>query len=183
MVFLYTDGGSDHRATYLSVKLTMISLFRYLNLDYLCAARTAPYHSFRNPAERVMSVLNLGVIISWTGILNEIDAEFTLSSDEKITHQKLTPGILSFMKHRSHERHYFLILRNVEMKIVTYACHQGFHLTSFCSSITCQTQCLVKMNITRNFSRFFILPLLKIIAPLFKITLRNAYPFTHQFNM
>jgi len=54
------------------------------------------YHSFRNPAERVMSVLNLGVTISWTGKLNEIDAEYTSSSDEEITHQKLTPGILSF---------------------------------------------------------------------------------------
>ena len=42
------------------VKLSMISLFLYLDLNYLCAARTAPYHSFRNPAEQVMSVLNLG---------------------------------------------------------------------------------------------------------------------------
>ena len=61
MLFLYTDGGPDHRLTYLSVKLTLISLFRYLDLDYLCAGRTAPYHSFRNPAERIMSVLNLGL--------------------------------------------------------------------------------------------------------------------------
>ena len=60
MLFLYSDGGPDHRLTYMSVKLSVISLFLYLDLDYLCAARTAPYHSFRNPAERVMSVLNLG---------------------------------------------------------------------------------------------------------------------------
>ena len=32
-----------------------------LDLDYLCACRTAPYHSWRNPVERVMSVLNLGL--------------------------------------------------------------------------------------------------------------------------
>lgn len=29
-------------------------------MDYLCAARTAPYHSYRNPVERIMSILNLG---------------------------------------------------------------------------------------------------------------------------
>ena len=32
-----------------------------LNLDYLCAARTAPYHSWKNPVERIMSLLNLGL--------------------------------------------------------------------------------------------------------------------------
>lgn len=45
----------------MSVKLSMICLFLQLDLDYLCAARTAPYHSFRNPAERIMSILNLGL--------------------------------------------------------------------------------------------------------------------------
>ena len=58
ILFLYTDGGSDHRLTYLSVKLC---LFLKLDLDYLCAGRTAPYHSWRNPVERIMSVLNLGL--------------------------------------------------------------------------------------------------------------------------
>ena len=58
---MYSDGGPDHRVTYRSVKLALISLFVYLDLDYICAARTAPYHSFRNPAERVMSILNLGL--------------------------------------------------------------------------------------------------------------------------
>ena len=47
--------------TYASVKLTLIAVLRKLDLDYLCASRTAPHHSFRNPAERVMSVLNLGM--------------------------------------------------------------------------------------------------------------------------
>ena len=61
ILFLYSDGGPDHRVTYTSVKLALIALFLELNLDYLCAARTAPYHSFWNPAERVMSVLNLGL--------------------------------------------------------------------------------------------------------------------------
>ena len=52
LVFLYSDGGPDHRVTvtYTSVKLAFIAFFLELNLDYLCAARTAPYRSFRNPA-------------------------------------------------------------------------------------------------------------------------------------
>ena len=46
----------------MSVILSLIiCLFLKLNLDYMVAARTAPYHTFRNPAERVMSVLNLGL--------------------------------------------------------------------------------------------------------------------------
>ena len=59
-MFLYTDGGPDHRLTYLSVQLSLISLFLKLDLDFLCACCTAPFHSWRNPVERVMSVLNLG---------------------------------------------------------------------------------------------------------------------------
>ena len=60
VLFLYSDGGPNHRVTYTSVKLALIALLE-LNLDYLIAERTASYHSFRNPAERVMSVLNLGL--------------------------------------------------------------------------------------------------------------------------
>lgn len=60
-LFLYTDGGPDHRLTYLSVKLSIIALFLECDLDFLCACRTAPYHSWRNPAERVMSIVNLGL--------------------------------------------------------------------------------------------------------------------------
>ena len=44
---------------YISVKLSLICLF--LKLDLVCAGRTAPYHSWRNPVERVMSVLNLSL--------------------------------------------------------------------------------------------------------------------------
>ena len=61
VLFVYTDGGPDHRLTYLSVQLSLISLFLTLDLDFLCACRTAPYHSWRNPVERVMSTLNLGL--------------------------------------------------------------------------------------------------------------------------
>ena len=57
---LYTDGGPDHRMTYISTQLSLIALFLNLNLDYLCAARTAPHNSWRNLVERMMSILNLG---------------------------------------------------------------------------------------------------------------------------
>lgn len=30
-----------------------------VDLDYLCACRAAPYNSWRNPVERIMSVVNL----------------------------------------------------------------------------------------------------------------------------
>ena len=57
-----TDGGPDHRLTYYaSIKLMLIADFRKLDLDCLCASRTAPHHSFHYPAERVMFVLNLGM--------------------------------------------------------------------------------------------------------------------------
>ena len=44
ILILYTDGGPDHHLTYLSVQVTLKALFRKLNVDYLCAARTAPCH-------------------------------------------------------------------------------------------------------------------------------------------
>lgn len=61
IMFIYSDGGPDHRLTYLSVQVSLIALFLSLDLDYLCACRTAPHHSFRNPVERIMSTLNLGL--------------------------------------------------------------------------------------------------------------------------
>lgn len=39
----------------------LISLFIYLDLDMLVAAHTAPQNSYRNPVERVMSLLNIGL--------------------------------------------------------------------------------------------------------------------------
>src|SRR5438128_5437329 len=58
---LYTDGGPDHRLTYLRVQLSYIMIFLALDLDYFVAVRTPPSHSWKNPVERIMSVLNLGL--------------------------------------------------------------------------------------------------------------------------
>ncbi|XP_065895962.1 uncharacterized protein [Dysidea avara] len=61
ILLVYMDGGPDHRVTYLSVQVALISLFLKFDLDFVCAARTAPCHSWRNPVERIMSTLNLGL--------------------------------------------------------------------------------------------------------------------------
>ncbi|XP_056008509.1 uncharacterized protein LOC130051170 [Ostrea edulis] len=58
---LMTDGGPDHRVTFETVKLSLVQLFIQLDLDMLIALRTAPNHSWMNPAERCMSVLNLAL--------------------------------------------------------------------------------------------------------------------------
>ena len=54
VLFIYSDGGCDHRLTFISVQLSLIRLFLKLDLNYLCAGHTAPYHSWWNPVERVM---------------------------------------------------------------------------------------------------------------------------------
>ena len=61
VVLVVSDGGPDHRLTYLSVKVAMIALFKSLDLDMLIAIRTCPYQSWSNLAERVMSTLNLAL--------------------------------------------------------------------------------------------------------------------------
>ena len=61
VLFLYTDGGPEHRTNFLSVKIAMIALKKFFNLDLLIAARTAPGHSYRNPAEKINCILNLGL--------------------------------------------------------------------------------------------------------------------------
>ena len=72
---MYTDGGPDHRVTFLSVQLALIALFLEHDLDFLCAARTAPCHSWSNPVERIMSTLNLG--LQCVGLMREkMDDEF-----------------------------------------------------------------------------------------------------------
>jgi len=58
---LYTDGGPDHRCTFGSVQIALICLFLAGNFDMLIAVRTAPHHSWCNPAERIMSVINYGL--------------------------------------------------------------------------------------------------------------------------
>ena len=57
----YSDGGTDHRTTLEAVRCAAICLFKEYNFDLLILARCAPGHSWQNPAERIMSILNLGL--------------------------------------------------------------------------------------------------------------------------
>lgn len=57
-VLVVSDGGPDHRITYASVQVALLCLFVYLDLDMLVVARTCPYQSWQNIAERIMSTLN-----------------------------------------------------------------------------------------------------------------------------
>lgn len=61
ILHLYTDGGPDHCLMYISVQLSLISLYLEHDFDLLCAATTAPCHSWRNPVECVMSTLNIAL--------------------------------------------------------------------------------------------------------------------------
>lgn len=55
---LLSDGGPDHKTTNVSTHISLISLFRSLDLDGIIAARTPPYLSVLNPCERVMPTIN-----------------------------------------------------------------------------------------------------------------------------
>ena len=59
-LFLYSDGGPDHRLTYLFVKLSLLSLFLECDLDFSVAVK----QHIIIPGEillNVMSIVNLGL--------------------------------------------------------------------------------------------------------------------------
>lgn len=60
-IFLLTDGGPDHNVTHMSVKLSLIWLWLKTNTPLLVAIRLCPGNSYRNPAERLMSRLNMAL--------------------------------------------------------------------------------------------------------------------------
>ena len=95
ILFLYSDGGPDNRLTYISVQISLICLFLKLDLDFLCAGRTTPYHSWRNPVERIMSILNLGlqcVGLAREKLPDELEAEVakcnSMSDIRKVAEKK-----------------------------------------------------------------------------------------------
>ena len=61
ILLLYTDGGPDHRTTFMSTKLSVIALFKEMNFDAVVAMRTAPSNSWANPVEIIMSIITLGL--------------------------------------------------------------------------------------------------------------------------
>ncbi|PKK57045.1 hypothetical protein RhiirC2_721477 [Rhizophagus irregularis] len=68
------DGGPDHQVKFIKTQLALISLFLALDLNYLVAVRIPPGHSWKNPVERIMSILNLG--LQCVGLMcQEMDVE------------------------------------------------------------------------------------------------------------
>ena len=59
---LVSDGGTDHRLTYCSIQVSLLSVFVHLNLGMLVAVRTCPYQSWKNIAEGVILTLNLRLL-------------------------------------------------------------------------------------------------------------------------
>ena len=58
---MFSDGGADYNLTFLFVQCVLLALFQILDLDLLNVGRCAPCQSYINPAERVMSILNIGL--------------------------------------------------------------------------------------------------------------------------
>ena len=61
ILLIYSDGGPDHNLTFLATQISYICLFLNRDLDMLSAIRTPPYHSWKNPVERIMSVINIAL--------------------------------------------------------------------------------------------------------------------------
>ena len=57
----YHDGGPDHNLWFLRTQLSQVAYFLERDLDMLVLVQTPPQHSWKNPAERVMSNLNLAL--------------------------------------------------------------------------------------------------------------------------
>jgi len=61
VVLKFSDGGCDHRNTLESMKCSSICISKELDLDLYVATRCAPGQTWTNPAERVVSILNIGL--------------------------------------------------------------------------------------------------------------------------
>lgn len=62
VLVLLSDRGPDHHVTYAFFQVALICLFRSLDLDMLVCARTCPYQSWQNIAERIMSTMNFALM-------------------------------------------------------------------------------------------------------------------------
>ena len=61
ILLMYLDGGADHNVNFNSTKISLFSLFLQLDLNMLVALRCCPTQNWVNPAERVISLLNLAL--------------------------------------------------------------------------------------------------------------------------
>jgi hypothetical protein len=106
---IFTDGGPDHRPTYETVKVSLAVLFLQLDLDMPIAVRTAPHNSWMNPAERVMSILNLA--------LQHVSLERSKMSDEQERAMK-TKGSMTAVRNYAKNREAFKTEYRESMKSV-----------------------------------------------------------------
>lgn len=58
---MMTNGGADHNCRHLAVQMSWLGVLLISGFDMLVVSRVAPTHSWSNPAERVMSPLNLAM--------------------------------------------------------------------------------------------------------------------------
>ena len=96
-----------------------------------------------------------GDIAEVWGKFNEIDPAFTLSPNDKITHQKLTPNILSFMKHCCHQRHYFFEIKKCGDEDCNICLPPRLPSDKFLQLDHLPDPMPGQEDITRNFLRFF----------------------------
>ena len=61
VIMKFSDGGTHHRNNLEAVKCSSICICKELDLDLFIGARCAPGQSWVNHAERVMSILNIGL--------------------------------------------------------------------------------------------------------------------------
>ena len=61
VLVIYTDGGPEHCNMFLSMKIAIVALQKYLDLDLILTCHTVPEHSVRNPAQKINCDLNLGL--------------------------------------------------------------------------------------------------------------------------
>src|SRR6266540_3178419 len=60
-LILYTNGNPDHKITYLHVQLSLIAIFKALDLDYLVIIKTLLGHLWKNPVEKIILIFNLNM--------------------------------------------------------------------------------------------------------------------------
>ena len=59
VLIMYTDWCPEHRTTFVSVKIAVIALQTFSDLNHVFVARIAPGHLFRNPSDKINCMLNL----------------------------------------------------------------------------------------------------------------------------
>ncbi len=57
----FSDGGADHNITFLFVQCVLLPLLKIGDFEILNVGSCAPHQSYINPAERCMSLLNIGM--------------------------------------------------------------------------------------------------------------------------